>query len=164
MNRRRRRSSGAALPRVLVSTTRREITRARIFDGLDPRALPILGDSDLATAIVGAISPVVVAPKGSRQLVGAHPSSRWNGLDLLPSRHRLPADRLPAGRWIVGRSPGPPEERAIRLRALADRAVGELAELEARLGRADDLERLFDEIEAVMLGPRSEKGSARGVR
>ena len=93
----------------------------------------------------------------------AHPGSRWKGsllLDLgIVYRHTGYFTRaLDAWEQSWGLLKG---ESDPRLKALADRAVGELAELNSRLGRQERLSQLFTEIEARdVRGPASERVNA----
>lgn len=138
-----------------------EFSRARAFDeplvplpgGGDPRE-----DSELAGAILGTLkSDVDSRIAGFEAFLSEHPNSRWNGslllgLGIVYRRSGYFTRALDSWErsWnLLKNETDPP------LRALADRALGELAELEARLGRYEQLERLFAET-----GSRDVRGSA----
>jgi RHS repeat-associated protein len=153
-----------ALPQFSSPPRDAEFARARIFDEpLIPAGGPADAreDSELAGLIVDAIRSG--SPEGAASFepfLGSHPDSRWSGSLLLGmgivyrqtgyfSRALESWERS----WSLLKDKTDP-----RLRLLADRAVGELAELSARLGRADRLERLFAEIEGRdVRGPASQK-------
>jgi RHS repeat-associated protein len=138
-----------------------EFVGARAFDeplvplpvGGDPRE-----DSELAGAILGTLkSDVDSRIAGFETFLSDHPNSRWNGslllgLGIVYRRSGYFTRALDSWErsWSLLKNETDP-----RLRALADRAVGELAELEARLGRYEQLERLFAEVDS-----RDVRGSA----
>jgi RHS repeat-associated protein len=151
-------------PRFSSPPTDAEFFRVRVFD--EP-LMPLPGprvaaeDSALANAILAR------ARAGASEDISAfegfltkYPDSRWKGALLLDMgivyrRTGYITRALDAWEqaWGVLK-----DETDLRLRALADRAVGELAELSSRLGRYDRLERLFSEIEGRdVRGPAGEK-------
>jgi RHS repeat-associated protein len=153
-----------ALPHFSSPPLDAEITRARIF--AEP-LIPAGGSRDAAedSELGGLILETIrsKSPEGAARFepfLSSHPDSRWNGslllgLGVVYRRTGYFTRALDSWErsWALLKNETDP-----RLRALADGAVGELAELSARLGRADRLERLFAEIEGRNVrGPASEK-------
>jgi len=135
-----------------------EIFRARVFD--EP-LVPVADDVSLAENRALADALLAYLKTGGADDVSAvvrfldeRPSSRWSasiwtGLGVVYRRTGYYSRALEAWEraWILAKDrtePGP--------KAIADRAVAELAELNARLGRFDRLERLFAEIEGRNIG------------
>jgi RHS repeat-associated protein len=138
-----------------------EFGRARVFD--EPLVpLPVAADQQEDSQLAGVVLETWKASGEDRMarfeaFVSDHPDSRWNGslllgLGIVYRRSGYFTRALDSWErsWNLLKNETDP-----RLRALADRAVGELAELEARLGRYEQLERLFAE-----LGSRDVRGSA----
>jgi RHS repeat-associated protein len=141
-----------------------EFFRARVFD--EP-LIPLPGPRVAAEDSALAKTILARARAGASEDVSAfeafltrYPGSRWKGALLLDMgivyrRTGYITRALDGWEQAWGLLKG---ETDLRLRALADRAVGELAELSSRLGRYDRLERLFSEIEGRdVRGPASEK-------
>jgi YD repeat-containing protein len=144
-----------------------EFYRARVFEEPlvpSPGGVNASEDSALAALILDqarASASNDVEPFAA--FLRAHPGSRWKGsllldLGIVYRRTGYFTRALDAWEQSWGLLKGETEPR---LRALADRAVGELAELNARLGRQERLSQLFAEIETRdVRGPASEKVSA----
>jgi RHS repeat-associated protein len=153
-----------ALPRFSTPPTAAEIFRARVFD--EP-LVPASGQQSAVedTALAAAIMEHI--RRGAPDDVSAfdaflrtYPRSRWAGALLLDlgivyrrtgyfSRALESWERS----WALLKGEAEP-----RVKMLADRAVGELAELNARLGRYERLETLFAEIaDRDVRGPAGEK-------
>ncbi len=141
-----------------------ELFGARPFDEpLVPQPGPRSASEDAALA--KAILTLGSTPPGDgllefERFIAHYPGTRWKGALLvgMGSTYRRTGyftRALDAWEQAWGMLKG---ETDPRLRALADRALGELAELSARLGRYDRLERLFSEIAGRdVRGPASEK-------
>ena len=141
-----------------------EIYRARVFD--EP-FVPAAGARDARedSALSAAILEHIQSGSPSdltrfEAFLRAHPQSRWAGALLLDmgivyrrTGYFTRAIDSWERAWTLLKGESEP-----RARALADRAVGELAELNARLGRYEQLEALFAEIATRdVRGPASQK-------
>jgi YD repeat-containing protein len=149
------------MPRFSEPPTDADFFRARVFDEpLVPLPGPRVAaeDSALANAILGR------ARAGASEDIAAfeefltkYPNSRWKAallvdLGIVYRRTGYFSRALDAwdAAWAAGKGESSPQARAI-----TDRAVGELAELNARLGRFERLQTLFAEAEG-----RDVRGSA----
>jgi RHS repeat-associated protein len=158
-----------ALPRFSSPPLASEIYHARVFDEpFVPLPGPSSVDEDraLARALTGHIrtgAPTDVSR--FEAFARTYPGSRWTpsillGIGTVYRRTGYFTRALESWErsWALLKGESDP-----KLRALADRAVGELAELNSRLGRYERLESLFAEIgERDVRGPASEK--VRGAR
>jgi RHS repeat-associated protein len=156
-----------AQPAFSTPPTDAEFYRARVFEEPlvpSPGGRSASEDSALAALILDqarASASSDVEPFAS--FLRAHPGSRWKAsllldLGIVYRRTGYFTRALDAWEQSWGLLKG---ETDPRLKALADRAVGELAELNARLGRYERLGPLFAEIETRdVRGPASEKVSA----
>jgi hypothetical protein len=149
------------MPVFSPNPTDAEITRARVFD--EP-LVPATSEVDAGenTALAGAIRQYLQAGGGEAvrpftEFLGVFPQSRWRpvlmvnlGIVYRRTGHFSRALAAWDEAWTALKSATAPS-----LKAPADRAVGELFELNARLGRFDVLERLFEAIEG-----RDIRGSA----
>jgi RHS repeat-associated protein len=153
-------------PQFSAAPTDAEISRARAFDEpLLPLPGPMTGreNVELAHAISARMGSATQGLEGFETFLRDHLGSRWKGSLLLGMgvsyrRTGYYTRALDSWEQAWGLLKG---ETDPRLRALADRAVGELAELNARLGRYDRLEQLFASIEGRdVRGPAAEKVSA----
>lgn len=114
-------------------------------------------DSDLSTAIERYSQ--TSDPQFLTQFLQAHEGSGWSSaislnLGLVALREGRFTDALAAWKnsWTAGRDATSPDARI-----LVDRAVGELAKLEAALGRYDQLEELLGELGSrPVAGPATE--------
>ena len=158
-----------ALPRFSSPPLASEIYRARVF--AEP-FVPLPGPSsvDEDRALAGALTAHIRtgAPTDVSRFEAfarTYPGSRWTpsillGIGTVYRRTGYFTRALESWErsWALLKGESDP-----KLRALADRAVGELAELNSRLGRYERLESLFAEIgERDVRGPASEK--VRGAR
>jgi YD repeat-containing protein len=149
------------MPVFSAAPTEAEITRARVFE--EP-LLPV-GGAPTATenrVLAAAMSSYLQSGGSDRVLpftsfLANYPGTAWRaslmtnlGLVYRRTGHFSRALRVWDEAWNFAKSAG---DRAGR--AVADRAVGELFELNARLGRFDELEQLFNEIDG-----RDVRGSA----
>jgi RHS repeat-associated protein len=146
------------LPELSALPTDREIFRARVFD--EP-LVPMGGEASLGENRLLADALLAYLRTGGADDVSTilrfledYPSSRWSaslwtGLGVVYRRTGYYSRALEAWEraWALAK-----DETAPRPKAIADRAVAELAELNARLGRFDRLERLFKEIEGRNIG------------
>jgi YD repeat-containing protein len=148
-------------PLFSAAPTDAEIMAAKIFDEPLVRIKIAGDDADAATrraenaALAAAIArykraedPEAVAPFAD--FLTDHPASEWRvsllanlGLTYRRTGYFSQALESFETAWALGKNAAAPAARAI-----VDRAVGELAELAARLGRHDRLETLFAEIGA----------------
>ena len=156
-----------AQPRFSSPPADAEFYRARVFEEPlvpSPGGRSAGEDSALAALILdhtraGASDDV----EPFAAFLRAHPGSRWKGsllldLGIVYRRTGYFTRSLDAWEESWGLLKG---ESDPYLRALADRSLGELAELNARLGRFDRLGQLFGEIGTRdVRGPASEKLSA----
>jgi len=158
-----------ATPAFSSPPTDAEFFRARVFE--EP-LVPTGAARDRSED--AALSKLILARQAARnsegldgfvQFLRAHPQSRWRpslfldlGIAYRRSAYFTRALESWEEAWKLLK-----DEHDPRLRDLGDRAVGELAELNARLGRYERLESLFREIEGRNVrGPASEKiGAAR---
>ena len=139
-------------PRFSASPTDTELFRARVFE--EPM-IPLDGTAIAAEnrALVDALLQYLAlggrdAVEPLRAFLSAHPTSRWRaslltnmGLVYRRTGHLLRALSVWEEAWQLAKvstDTGP--------KAIADRAVGELFELNASLGRFERLEQLFEEI------------------
>jgi RHS repeat-associated protein len=154
-------SRASDAPRFSAAPTDAEITAAKIFDEPLMRIKIAGDDADAATrraenaALAAAVArykraedPEAVAPFAD--FLTDHPASEWRvsllvNLGLTYRRTGYFSQALESFETAraLGKNAAAPAARAI-----VDRAVGELAELAARLGRYDRLETLFAEIGA----------------
>ena len=150
--------------------TTQEIFRARLFD--EP-LVPIGGEPSptenaaLATALLRYSQRA--GPDDFSSLTGFlrdHPRSPWRaalltnlGLEFYNTAHYSLALEAWKSAWPLAKDAADPKGKAI-----ADRAVGELAYMYARLGRMTEMEALLKSIEGrELLGPATERISgARG--
>jgi RHS repeat-associated protein len=140
-------------PTFSANPTTQEITRARVFE--EPLA-PIGGEptaaenASLAVALLGYAGRS--GPDVFTSLTGfleKHPSSPWQaavltclGLEYYNTAHYSLALQVWEGAWSRAKQATDPKGKAI-----ADRAVGELAYLYARLGRMTELQALLRSVE-----------------
>jgi YD repeat-containing protein len=149
------------MPRFSAEPTDEEITRARVFD--EPiMPMPGAGSASENRTLADAILAYLDAGGGDRldalrRFLGVYPDSRWRaslltgmGVSYRRTGHFSRALAAWEEAWSLAK-----ESEDARIKATADRAVGELFELNARLGRFNVLERLFEEI-----GDRDIRGSA----
>ncbi len=150
--------------------TKDELFRARVF--AEP-LVPIGGEPSagenaaLANALLGYAERS--GPDDFSSLTGfldRHPQSPWvaalltdMGLEYYNTAHYSLALEAWSRAWELGQNATEPNAKAI-----ADRAVGELAGLEARLGRVAELQVLFKSVEGrVFTGPATDRiDRARG--
>ncbi len=153
-----------------ANPTEDEFFRARVF--AEP-LVPIGGElsaaenAALADALLGYAKRS--GPDDFSSLTGfldRHPQSPWLvalltdlGLEYYNTAHYSLALEAWSKAWELGQNATEPDAKAI-----ADRAVGELAGLEARLGRVAELEVLFKSVEGrVFIGPATDRiNRARG--
>jgi hypothetical protein len=155
-----------------LETTTAEIYRMRVFE--EP-LIPVGGEpsvrenADLLTALKqysARTSPDDFTPLTS--FLAEHPKSTWSlalltdlGLEYYrAARYSLALDAWERA-WELGK-----KVTDAKGKALADRAVAELASMNARIGRMDALERIFKSVEGrAFVGPASEKiaGAREGL-
>jgi len=146
------------------SPTDEEISRARAFE--EP-LVPIGGkptaqeNSDLAAALLGYAKRS--GPDDFASLTGfldAHPNSPWAaalltdlGLEYYNTAHYSLALDVWTKAWSLAR-----QARDAQGRALADRAVAELAQMDARLGRMTELDALLKSVASrTLIGSANQK-------
>jgi len=141
-----------------------ELFRARIFE--EP-LVPIgsMPASEENAALAGALAGYAKrsGPDDFSSLTGflsSHPQSAWAaalltdlGLEYYHTAHYSLALEAWQKAWALAKDATEPKAKAI-----ADRAVGELAYMYARLGRMEDLEPLFKSVEGrTFTGPATER-------
>jgi RHS repeat-associated protein len=161
-----------AWPQFSARPTESEIFRARVFaEPLVPIGAPPAAEenSALAQALLAFLNRSSNDDVSAvTQFLEQHPDSAWRAalltdLGIIYRRTGYFSKALSAWEeaWSLSKSASAPNAVAI-----ADRAVGELAELNARLGRYDVLRTLFAQIDGRMLsGPATEKiaGARQGL-
>jgi hypothetical protein len=151
----------ALAPSFSPAPTEEEIFRARVFD--EP-LVPVGGPPGAAenAALAAAIRSYLRDGGGENvraltYFIGAHPASAWRasllaslGVVYRRTGHVSRALAAWSEAWALAKEHNEP-----RAAATADRALGELFELNARLGRFDVLEKMFEGIKG-----RDVRGSA----
>jgi RHS repeat-associated protein len=145
-------SAVALRPGFSLVPTDQQIFRARVFD--EP-LVPTAGEMDVAEnrrlgeALLAYLEKGADDASSIEAFLAERPSSRWaaalwTGLGIVYRRTGYYSRALMAWEraWALSKDQTEPRPRAI-----GDRAVAELAELNARLGRFDRLEKIFAEIE-----------------
>lgn len=155
-----------------ANPTTREISRARVFEeplapiGKEPTSADNAALSAALLTYAARIKPDDFT--GLTEFVGSHPASPWRaavltclGLEYYNTAYYSRALQAWEQAWSLAK-----EATDLRGKGIADRAVGELAYLYARLGRMTDLQALLTSIEnRTFVGAATERlmGAREGL-